>query len=440
MKLLLAATFAFLPTALAMGGVAMCTDQGPCMTLSVEPVANGALNGLNCGGQCVVKVCITYDFNADGCSKDDTESISHVCTHGIDDTPDICLPDHFDPYNADFQKDEPVEDSTVHCVAVAPGETALFVVKDASTDSCGSYSGPLPGGSGLTASCGTWDTSGFTGNGQACGGGTECEWTITVPSDYDCDLDDPKPPSGVGGDPHFTTWAGEKFSFHGACDLVLLHSEEFSDGLGMDIHIRTKHIRQFSYITSAAIRIGDEVLEVTGRNKLYYLNGIANAELPNTISGFKITHKDVGDKQQTFLIHLNKQMLVVKTWKEFVSVKIEHAKHHDFGSSVGLMGSFGTGMHLARDGKTVIHDIDEFGREWQVLSSEPKLFQTIQMPQHPQECAMPPQSTVDRRRLGEATITEEAAAKACGHVSPEDFDFCVYDVLATSDISMAGAY
>ena len=363
------------------------------------------------------------------------------------------------------------------CQVVPGGTPAYFLLKDGPgcTGTTGTKATNLAG---VTASCAarTAAVGSCTGNGV----GVECIWTVptpicTVPPPTSVptkkptpkptpsstkkptpkptptptkkptpkptnDKEDPKPPSGVGGDPHFTTWAGEKFSFHGACDLVLLHSEEFSDGLGMDIHIRTKHIRQFSYITSAAIRIGDEVLEVTGRNKLYYLNGIANAELPNTISGFKITHKDVGDKQQTFLIHLEQQTLVVKTWKEFVSVKIEHAKHHDFGSSVGLMGSFGTGMHLARDGKTVIHDIDEFGREWQVLSSEPKLFQTIQMPQHPQECAMPPQSTVDRRRLGEATITEEAAAKACGHVSPEDFDFCVYDVLATSDISMAGAY
>jgi hypothetical protein len=50
------------------------------------------------------------------------------------------------------------------------------------------------------------------------------------------------PPSGGGGaqgDPHFKTWRGQHFDFHGECDLVLLHSSEFGSGLGLDIHIRT---------------------------------------------------------------------------------------------------------------------------------------------------------------------------------------------------------
>jgi hypothetical protein len=46
-----------------------------------------------------------------------------------------------------------------------------------------------------------------------------------------------------------------------------------------------------------------------------------------------------------------------------------------------------------------------------------------------------------RRRLGEG-ITEVAAKAACAHahVGAEDFDFCVYDVMATNDVGMAGAY
>ena len=223
--------------------------------------------------------------------------------------------------------------------------------------------------------------------------------------------------------------------------MVLLHSDSFGNGLGMDVHIRTKHIREFSYVTSAALSIGDDVLEVTGKGELYYLNGIANAELPSTVGGYKVTRKQVSDFQQTFLVHLDKQTVVIKTWKSFVSVKIEHASVHDFGDSVGLMGSFGTGAMLARDGTTVLDDANAFGQEWQVRSDEVKLFQTLKMPQYPQACILPPKSSVERRRrLGEAAVTEEAAAKACQHVPPADLDFCVYDVLATGDVSMAGAY
>jgi hypothetical protein len=44
----------------------------------------------------------------------------------------------------------------------------------------------------------------------------------------------------VQGDPHFKTFGGEMYDFHGECDLVLLHNPEFNNNLGMDIHIRTK--------------------------------------------------------------------------------------------------------------------------------------------------------------------------------------------------------
>jgi hypothetical protein len=52
------------------------------------------------------------------------------------------------------------------------------------------------------------------------------------------------PPTGGGGgangDPHFKTWQGQHYDYHGECDLVLLHSSEFGSGLGLDVHIRTK--------------------------------------------------------------------------------------------------------------------------------------------------------------------------------------------------------
>jgi hypothetical protein len=35
---------------------------------------------------------------------------------------------------------------------------------------------------------------------------------------------------GAQGDPHFKTWQGQHFDFHGECDLVLLQSKEFESG------------------------------------------------------------------------------------------------------------------------------------------------------------------------------------------------------------------
>jgi hypothetical protein len=247
-------------------------------------------------------------------------------------------------------------------------------------------------------------------------------------------------PSG-GGDPHFTTWGGNKYSYHGACDLVLIQAPSFANGKGLDVHIRTKHRHSFSYITNAAIRIGDEIFEVTDRKEdSYYLNGVVNVELPAHISGYKIHYKKDNAKMETYHIALDgRESLVIRVLKDFISVSIKHGDEKDFGDSLGLMGSFHTGAKLARDGVTVLDDITKFGEEWQVLYTEPKLFQTLSVPQHPETCTPPPTKTTKRRRLGEG-VTEEEAQKLCEHVSEEDRDFCIFDIMATNDKDMVGAY
>jgi hypothetical protein len=88
----------------------------------------------------------------------------------------------------------------------------------------------------------------------------------------------------VQGDPHFKTWRGQKYDFHGECDLILLQNKDFETGLDLDVHIRTQMLRDMSYISSAVLRIGSDVLEVESQG-VYYLNGVANAELPSEFSG-----------------------------------------------------------------------------------------------------------------------------------------------------------
>ena len=81
-------------------------------------------------------------------------------------------------------------------------------------------------------------------------------------------------------EPHFVTWYGSHFSYHGACDLVLVSNPSFAFGKGLDIHVRTKHMvnQQFSYVSNAAIRIGDDVLEVVDDGS-HFINGVLNSEL-----------------------------------------------------------------------------------------------------------------------------------------------------------------
>lgn len=46
-----------------------------------------------------------------------------------------------------------------------------------------------------------------------------------------------------------------------------------------------------------------------------------------------------------------------------------------------------------------------------------------------------------KRRLGEAEISLEAANLACSSVTDkDDHDACIFDVLATQDVDMAGSW
>jgi hypothetical protein len=243
----------------------------------------------------------------------------------------------------------------------------------------------------------------------------------------------------ANGDPHFKTWSGGHFDFHGECDLVLLQSEIFGSGLGLDLHIRTTARRDMAYISSAALRIGTDVLEVESKG-VYFLNGVAGADL-SEISGFPLTHTQVNDHQHEFVVDLGgRERLKIKTFKDLVSVLIEDGKGKHFGDSVGLMGDFEMGRMLARDGETVLDEPNAFGQDWQVLDAEPKLFQTNRFPQHPNVCTMPTpvQTSQLRRRLSESTKDELAAENACAHWG-DGKDDCVFDVLATGDLELAQA-
>jgi hypothetical protein len=253
--------------------------------------------------------------------------------------------------------------------------------------------------------------------------------------------------AGVVGDPHFKTWSGHSYDYHGECDLVLIHSESFESGKGLDIHIRTKIRRDFSYISSAVLRIGEDILEVASKG-VYFLNGVASADLPSEFSGlsefagFAFSHTQPIEHQHVFDVHLfGQQHIILKTYKDFVAVTIEQGNKERFGDSVGLMGSHYNGNMLARDGRTVIEDPNSFGQEWQVLSTESKLFQEDRLPQHPQTCTLPsPVATSQlRRRLSEAeSDLAEAAEKACAQWG-EGKKACIYDVLSTGDLDMAEA-
>jgi hypothetical protein len=212
----------------------------------------------------------------------------------------------------------------------------------------------------------------------------------------------------------------------------------------MDIHIRTKHEAFYSYIEETAIRIGTDILEFAGDD--FYINGVqgSDSDLPATIGGFPLkppTYTEMGMAKH-YVLDLNQgDYILFFKYKHFMSVQVE-GKSRDFGTSVGLLGEYYNSKMLARNGMTILNDVNEFGAEWQVREDEPKLFRTLREPQHPHAACKPVSEATksSRRHLRDDAVSLKAAEAACASKSKNDFDFCVQDVLATKDAGMAGAW
>jgi len=266
-----------------------------------------------------------------------------------------------------------------------------------------------------------------------------------------CEAAVPAPPElnpGGMGDPHIKKWDGKQYDYHGECDLVLTRIPTFRKILGLHVHIRTQIVNDWSYISRVGIKIGWDTLEIGARG-VYYINGVRHGDLSNGISGFKVTHTkpNMHKKQMKHIFEVDLrggEKLMIKSFKNknLIHVTIEGAKEETFGDSEGLIGNFKEGNMLARDGKTIVVDPNEFGQEWQVRDTEPMLFQEARFPQYPQKCVLPSPVSAEesrnlRRRLGES-ISLEDAQEACAGWG-QDFEDCVFDVMATGDLELAEA-
>jgi len=249
----------------------------------------------------------------------------------------------------------------------------------------------------------------------------------------------------ASGDPHFVTWWGRKFDFHGICDLLLLQNPGFEQDVGLHIHVRTKQIKQFSFISTAVLQIGNDSLEVTGdiHENLFWINKQLSKKtdegIVGKINGYGIKYHKVHLKQHEFFIDLGDASITMKTYKSFVHVGINNAAKYMFGSSSGLLGAYGTGALISRDGNKIFDDIEEFGQEWQVSQEDGDLFHNIEGPQAPSRCEIPLASNI-RRRLAQSSISEEEAKQTCVHVNADVFEMCVFDVMATGDNDVVGVY
>jgi len=258
------------------------------------------------------------------------------------------------------------------------------------------------------------------------------------------------PPTGTNGDPHFKTWKHEHFEFHGQCDMILAKDLNFANGVGLDVQIRTKMVRFWSYVHTAAIRIGDDILEIQGigdkdRDTHYWFNFQYQADT-TTIGGFPLTITSNDGEKRYFEIDLGSkfpgQKILLSAFKEFIAVDFKDSTTESFGNTVGMLGDYKSGKTFARDGVTEIHDFNELGNEWQLLPSDDMLFHDKAEPQYPKRCILPEDPQGQRhRRLEESSIGVEKAEAICATLKdPFIIKDCVYDILATQDLDMVGAF
>ena len=251
---------------------------------------------------------------------------------------------------------------------------------------------------------------------------------------------------GGGGDPHFRRWDMQHTSFHGECDLVMVHSNQFHNGAGLDLHVRTTIEDYFSFIESAALRIGEHTIEVHPTKM--YIDGheLDKDELPVTFGDdfkYTISKAEVESNKNArfynyYKIDLHEDSnILFKFYKNYLTIDVSgHAK--DFGDSVGLLGDYHTGAMVSRDGD-IMDDFMSYGFEWQVNPEDAKLFMENRSPQLPFEpCRMPTKARPARRRLraGNVALLQEAT-KACSKLSDSDAELCINDVMSTGDIGIA---
>jgi hypothetical protein len=166
------------------------------------------------------------------------------------------------------------------------------------------------------------------------------------------------------------------------------------------------------------------------------LNGVLNADLPKRVLGIRLLAHAATDKQHVFEVHRAvasasssiPTRTLSRSWSSRAECKLLE-------QCVGLMGDFERATCL-RVTALMTDNGTHHGQEWQVLDTEPSLFHTVRLPQHPTfaPCLLPKQTSQLRRRLAASSDELLAAekARALGRGGR-----CVFDVLATGDLDMA---
>ena len=185
--------------------------------------------------------------------------------------------------------------------------------------------------------------------------------------------------AGGGGDPHFIGFGGIYFTWQGHCDLVMVKSKKNTDSNNrFEVHIRTTRIRKWSKIDRIAIKVGQDVGEISSQDGIFILNGhevntVQNQELvvKSVKNMFSKSGKGIYLYDMTF--HRDKKLHVevnTRTCMIYTKLSGNYPQHTE-----GIFGSpHQTGL-LSRNGDYIPStNVNAFAETWQVSDMDSHLF------------------------------------------------------------------
>lgn len=253
-------------------------------------------------------------------------------------------------------------------------------------------------------------------------------------------------------DPHFSTWDGTYYDYHGGCYLVLVHVPGF-----LDIHMHTSPVVGYSFIDQVGLRVGLDAVDLTVST---------GAVIPTSLGGHPFTY----DGSSVYELSLNNgQYVRVFNWGNSMAVHV-HGLPSDFSSAVGMCGTWGAPGLVARNG-ALLADGDAMGDDWKVGASAPNDSPFIGSSivcepavLHGEGCAdtgcLCQGDTADGRRCAcfgkafedrlqqddgclcanDGCVTEDEVKAACEHIADGDQQGnCAFDVKITGDATFGEA-
>jgi len=159
-------------------------------------------------------------------------------------------------------------------------------------------------------------------------------------------------------DPHFKTFGGKRYDFHGGCPLVLVQSDF------MDIHIETEVKTGYSSIQSVGFRMNMEM-----DDPVFIDKNTDVTEFPKMLGRYEFNY--VAATQRYELILDDGQYVTVSAWNGKPSSVMVHGLKDSFGDAKGMCGEWDADENdlLDRNGDDMDNGND-MGAEWKVRTAD----------------------------------------------------------------------